>query len=63
MSAVNSKMLITVVIEFLIPALIFPLVFFCSRHPLLVLRLDLPDFVLQLLFLALFCGCSDTVAD
>ena len=30
MSAINSKMLITVVIEFLIPALVFPLVFFLS---------------------------------
>ena len=38
-------------------------VFSCGRHGLLVLRLDLLDFVLQLLFLAMFCGCSGTIPD
>ena len=34
MNAVNSKMLITVVIEFLIPALVFPLIFFLAAGTL-----------------------------
>jgi len=34
MSAINSKMLITVAIEFLIPALVFPLVFFLAAGTL-----------------------------